>query len=221
MSLDLTHYDFLGHGKSKIRQAARKIDREGYSIQEFTAGEIDQQAIESLSAKWRSHKAVRREVRFLTRPAVFDDEPDVRKFYLVAPGGKIVSFVSFDPICRQGEVIGYSTSVKRRLNEAPTGVEEAVTKFAIERFQQEGKATLALGLLPLYQIEDREFRHNTRLKRFFQWLYRYGNGRLYSFSGHADFKHRFRGGLQKMYVASRREINVLPLLALMRLCRIF
>lgn len=221
MTIDLPSYRFDGHGKCKLRQAARKIEREGYAILELNERQVDRLAVESLSQNWRAKKRVKREVRFLTRPVVFEDEPGVRKFYLVAPGGNIVAFVYFDPICREGEVVGYSSSIKRRLDRAPTGAEEAITKFAIERFQDEGREVLSLGLLPLYDVQDGEFHHNRRLKRFFQLAYHFGDRLIYSFAGHADFKHRFRGDLHKMYFATYRKINVVSLIALMRLCRIF
>jgi len=150
----------------------------------------------------------------------YDDEPDVRKFYLLNPTGEVVSFVVFDPICERGEIIGYSPAIKRRSPSAPTGAEEAVTKFAIERFRDERLAVLRLGLLPFYQVDDSEFRESLLLKKVFQWLYRTGDRWIYSFRGHADFKHRYRGILDKVYFGTyTRWRNALNLVALMRLCR--
>jgi lysylphosphatidylglycerol synthetase-like protein (DUF2156 family) len=151
---------------------------------------------------------------------VFGDEPEVRKFYLRDPEGWIVAFVAFDPICERGEVIGYSTAIKRRAPTAPTGAEEAITKFAIEHFRAEGIKSLRFGMLPFYQVQDSAFREVWRLKKIFQWLYRYGDGWIYSFRGHADFIHRYRGSFSKLYFGTRTRWNVLNLVGLLRLCRL-
>ncbi len=74
-------------------------------------------------------------------------------------------------------------------------------------------------MLPLFQVEDSVFRENWRLKKLFQWLYRYGDRWIYSFHGHADFIHRYRGSFSKLYFASRTRWNVPKLIALLRLCR--
>jgi lysylphosphatidylglycerol synthetase-like protein (DUF2156 family) len=220
IELDLPSYNFDGPKKSKLRQAANKVAREGYTIVERTTDEIDPHSLEALSADWRATKRVKREARFLVRPMSYDDEPEVRKFCLLNPTGEIVAFVAFDPICERGEIIGYSPAIKRRSPTAPTGAEEAITKYAIERFREEGLAVLRLGLLPFYQIEDSGFRESVLLKKAFQWLYRTGDRWLYSFRGHADFKHRYRGTVSKVYFGTfTRWRNAINLLALMRLCR--
>ncbi|HEY3966928.1 MAG TPA: DUF2156 domain-containing protein [Planctomycetaceae bacterium] len=221
MDLDLPTYDFDGPKKCKLRQAARKIEREGHTIEEhsFTAG--DQTEFDSLCSSWLATKTVKREARFLVRPVAFGNEPEVRKFCLRNPAGRIVSFVAFDPICEHGEVIGYSPAVKRRSAEAPTGAEEAITKFAIEQFQAEGARTLRFGMLPFYDVQDSLFPEAWRLKKMIQWIYRYGDGWIYSFRGHADFIHRYRGNFSKLYFATYTRWNILNLLALLRLCRLW
>jgi lysylphosphatidylglycerol synthetase-like protein (DUF2156 family) len=220
MELDLPTYDFTGPKKSKLRQAAHKVQREGYTIKERT-GDDDQMELEELSASWLATKTVKREARFLVRPLAFGDEPGVRKFVLRDADGWIVAFVAFDPMCAGGQVIGYSPAIKRRAADAPTGAEEAITKFAIEQFRAEGYKSLRLGLMPLYQVQDSGFREAWVLKKGFQWAYQHGDGWIHSFRGHADFKHRYRGTLSKVYIASPTRWNHLGrLLALLRLCRI-
>jgi phosphatidylglycerol lysyltransferase len=220
MELDLATYDFEGPKKSKFRQAAHKIEREGYTIEERMVADGDRADLDALSSSWLAAKTVKREARFLVRPLAFGDEPDVRKFYLRDRDGSIVSFVTFDPICEGGEVIGYSPAIKRRAPDAPTGAEEAITKFAIEQFRAEGFATFRLGLLPLYDVQDSEFRDAWFLKKAFQFAYRYGDRWIFSFRGHADFKHRYRGNLSKVYFATYTRLNAWNLIALLRLCRL-
>jgi lysylphosphatidylglycerol synthetase-like protein (DUF2156 family) len=220
MELDLRTYDFTGPKKSKFRQAARKIEREGYTIEERGSAEGDRTELEALCASWLPSMTIKREARFLARPLAFGDEPEVRKFCLRDADGGVVSFVAFDPICENGEVVGYSPAVKRRSPNAPTGAEEAITKFAIEQFRTEGFLTLRLGLIPLYDIQDSEFRDAWLLKQIFRWTYGYSNKWVFNFRGHADFKHRYRGTLNKVYFATRIRVWHGPgLLALLRLCR--
>jgi lysylphosphatidylglycerol synthetase-like protein (DUF2156 family) len=221
MELDLRTYDFRGQKKSKLRQAAHKVEREGYAIEERSVGDSGRAEIEALSSSWLATKTVKREARFLVRPLALGDEPGVRRFYLRDPEGWIVAFVAFDPICEDGQVIGYSPAVKRRSAEAPTGAEEAITKYAIEQFQAEGLKTLRLGLLPLYEVQDSAFCEVWPLKKLFQWAYRYGDRWIYSLRGHADFKHRYRGSLSKVYFATYSRWNVTNLMALLRLCRLW
>jgi lysylphosphatidylglycerol synthetase-like protein (DUF2156 family) len=220
MALDLPSYDFAGPKKSKFRQAAHKIEREGYTIEERSVADGDRDELQALSASWLAKKRVRREARFLVRPLAFGDEPEVRKFYLRDPDGWIVAFVAFDPVCEDGAVIGYSPSIKRRSAQAPTGAEEAITKFAVERFREEGKLVLWLGLMPLHQVKRSGYRERWPLRKLFQFLYGYGDRWVYSFRGHADFKHRYRGEPHKVYYASPGRWPGFDLVALMRLCRI-
>jgi lysylphosphatidylglycerol synthetase-like protein (DUF2156 family) len=220
MELELADYEFSGPKKSKLRQAARKIEREGFTIEEHSAAD-DLAEHEALCSTWLATKAVKREARFLVRPLAFGEEPAVRKFSLRNSTGEVVAFLSFDPIYEGYETIGYSSAVKRRSKEAPTGAEEALTKFAIDQFRAEGVKVMRFGMLPFYQVQDSEFREIWRLKKFFQWLYHNGDRWIYSFRGHADFIHRFRGTFSKLYFATSARCNVLNLIALLRLCRMW
>jgi lysylphosphatidylglycerol synthetase-like protein (DUF2156 family) len=217
--LDLKTYDFTGPGKSKLRQAANKIAREGFRVVEFPEAELDQNALLKLESTWVTSRRIRRELRFLARPLVMPLEPHVRRFYLLDPGGEIVAFIFFDPIYSNGQVTGYSSAVKRRSPASPTGSEEAITKFAIDRFKAEGRSTLRFGLLPLHQVDDQEFRHRKLVKHVFQFLYRNGNSWVYNFQGQADFKHRYRGEFPKVYVSFYSGYTYHTLIGLLRLCR--
>lgn len=220
--LCLPTYDFEGPKKSKIRQAAHKIDREGYRVEERSSSHVNQSELEELSAKWIATKTIHHEARFLIRPFRMGVEPGVRKFFLFNRENEIVAFVVFDPICSNGQTIGYSPSVKRRSSDAPVGAEEAITKFAIERFREEQFQTLRLGLMPLYDVKKSEFGDAWIMRKIFQLLYRYGDHWFYSFKGDADFKHRYRGELSKTYLATPRGWgNALSLIPLMRACNLF
>jgi lysylphosphatidylglycerol synthetase-like protein (DUF2156 family) len=73
MELDLATYVFAGPQKSKFRQAAHKIEREGYTIEERTLAGEDLVELDALSSSWLAGKTVKREARFLVRPFAFGD----------------------------------------------------------------------------------------------------------------------------------------------------
>lgn len=231
--IDLAGYDFAGAQKERIRRAGNWLTKHQFVIREgaFSAAqaganslhEVDREEILKLSDAWKATRTVKRDVRFFNRPAVFEDETDVRKFFLYSPEGKCVAFAFFDPIYRNGEVVGYSPSVKRRALDAPLRAEEGIMKFAIELFQREGRERVMLGLSPMAAVEDREFKANPLVHMSWSravnawWLNRY----FYNLAGHADFKRRFGGVEEKTYYASDVLLNDIRVIGSLRLAGVF
>lgn len=220
--LDLAEYNFKGKEKEWLRYSENWILRRNHRIEEASLLANESEVV-ALSESWRATRKVKRkEVRFLNRPIVIADEPDVRHFFLYDEAGKMTAFVFFDPVYAGGKVIGYVTCFKRRLPETSQYAEPAIMKTAIEQFQREGVAHVWLGLSPLAQIEDREFRANP----LFHWSLRYLHGAgwlnkyFYNFVGHTQYKSRFRGVEEKTYYATPARFNSRRLLALASLCGI-
>lgn len=218
--IDLADYNFTGRKKERLRHATNWLTKHNFSIREGTyAEEIRVEEIEELSHTWRDTRQTTRWVHFFNRPLVLADEPDVRKFFLFSPEGKIVAFAFFDPIYCEEQIVGYSPAVKRRLPEAPLRAEEGLTKFAIEQFQQEGREFVMLGLSPLAGIEDKEFRANPLIHFSWSrglnawWVNRY----FYNLRGHADFKRRFYGKEEQTYYASDCLFNDFRVVATLKL----
>jgi phosphatidylglycerol lysyltransferase len=219
--LDLPTYDFCGKEKEWLRYAANWIGRRGYTIREATFDEIDVDEIEAISEAWRKTRTIKqKEVRFLCRPIVLTDEPDVRKFYLYSPENDPIAFVYFDPLYRDGKVFGYVTAIKRRHPDAPLYAEHAIMKHAIELLKNEGVEQIRLGLSPGAFIENNRF----RASRFTNWSFQRGfdstliNRFFYNLKGHASYKRRFRGQEEKTYYASPTRIDIPRQLALIGLC---
>lgn len=219
--LELQEYDFKGKQKEWLRYASNWTRRNGYQIVESDFDEVTPFQIEEVSEAWRKTRTVKRkEVRFLNRPIVMKKEPDVRRFFLFSPDRQLLAFVFLDPVYENGKPIGYVTSFKRRHPDAPVYAEHAIMKFVIEKLKFEGVQELRLGLSPFAWIEDADFRHS----RINQWLFRKAfespgfNRHCYNVKGHADYKRRFRGSEEKVYLASRSRISSLQLLALLGLC---
>src|ERR1700678_3117517 len=146
---------------------------------------------------------------FLTRPAILDDEVDVRKFFAFDQKGSLQAFAFFDPIYKGGDVVGYLCSAKRRLPEADTLVGYAILHRAIRTFQDEGKVILSLGLSPLCGIEDRELSSN----RLFNKL-------IYPLQGFAAHKGAFCGSAEQTYCAFQRGLALAQLVKMPRACNV-
>ena len=204
-TVDLPRYDFKGKQKEWLRYAANWTNRRGFEIRECSFDEVSDREVESVSEAWRKTRTVKsKEVRFLNRPIVLRDEPDVRKFFLFDPDGKIVAFVFLDPLFQDGEIFGYVTSIKRRLPDAPIYSEQALMKGIIERLQNDNVRELRLGLSPCASIEPSGFSESRLMRRLFQWAFdsKLINHRAYNLSGHAVYKRRFRAAEEKVYLAS-------------------
>lgn len=229
--IDLSTFDFQGKHKEHFRYASNWLTRHGYCVAEESDSAEARAATGAISKQWRQTRIIHsREVAFLNRPLQeneWDAPPigivsqSVRRFFLLNPAGKRVAFVFFDPIFSDGKVVGFATSFKRRLDDAPPVAEVGITRHAIDVLRDEGVQSLYLGLSPLAEIENLAFRHNWFLHNSFRYLFRatWFNRWIYNLKGHAEFKQRFRGVSEKVYFASPKIVNDIRLIGLLRLCR--
>lgn len=230
--IDLASYDFAGKEKERFRYSANWLKRRGYEIRELDLNSDVISEVKRLSDCWMETRNVKKETSFMNRPLEFSDQPDVRRFFLLDSEQKIQAFVFFDPICSDGEVIGYVTAFKRRHPEAPSVSELGICKFAIDTFKAEKKSIVRLGLSPFADISDQRssvqrsscqrFRSNWLLRKAFRYYFsaRWVNRHFFNLQGHAEFKNRFRGVKEKTYFASPSWINDVRLFAMMRLCKL-
>jgi phosphatidylglycerol lysyltransferase len=223
-SLELADYDFRGREREWLRYAANWVTRRGMQVLELPLAGGAAEAAREISTAWQATRVfAKREVAFLNRPLSNVDEPDVRKFFLADEQGRLVALVLFDPLYRDGQVIGYCTCIKRRRPDAPTYAEAAIMKQAIDVFRAEGRTVLTLGLSPLANIEEEPFRHNPLLRFSFRSGFRAGwvNRWFYALQGHAQYKRRFRGREELVFFASNAWFNDLRIVALLKACGIF
>ena len=222
-TIQLQHYEFIGKKKEWLRYAANWTARRGFEVRECDFDQIASSEVESVSEAWRKTRTVKtKEVRFLNRPIVLSDEPNVRKFFLFDPDGNIVAFVFLDPLFRDGKVFGYVTAIKRRLPDAPIYSEQALMKGIIEQLKQEGVRELRLGLSPCASVEASGFAESIWIRKMFQWAYNSSliNRRAYNLSGHAVYKRRFRADEEKVYLASPPGLHPRRIPALITMCGI-
>jgi phosphatidylglycerol lysyltransferase len=217
----LAGYEFDGPRKRNFRSALNRAARCHYTITERSVNSLDREELRAVSERWRQTRGVKnREMTFLTRPAVLDDEVDVRKFFTFDRKGCLQAFAFFDPIYEWGEVIGYLCSAKRRLPEADTLVGYAILHRAIRTFQDEGKAILSFGLSPLCAVEDKELSSNRLVSFAFRALYdsTLFNKVIYPLQGFARHKAAFCGSAEQTYCAFRRGRALSQLVKMPRAC---
>jgi len=153
---------------------------------------------------------------------VLEDETDVRKFFLIDPNGKPIAFVFLDPIYRDGKVIGYATSFKRRHPDTPQYGEQAIMKHIIEKLKTESVQQIKLGLSPLASMEATEFPASMTTGWLFGRTFesRIVNQYFYHLKGHADYKRRFHGDEEPCYLAMPTRFSPRRLATLLALCGI-
>lgn len=221
IALDGYHFD--GPRKRNFRRALKYAASCDYTIEERSVTSLDREELQTVSERWRQTRGVKnREMTFLTRPAVLDDEVDVRKFFTFDHKGNLQAFAFFDPIYERGEVVGYLCSAKRRLPEADDLVGYAILHRAIRTFQEEGKAILSFGLSPLSGIEDMELSGNRLLSFGFRTVYRSRlfNKLVYPLQGFAAHKGAFCGSTQQTYCAFKRGLTLSQLVKMPRACNV-
>jgi lysylphosphatidylglycerol synthetase-like protein (DUF2156 family) len=214
--LDLPNYK-----RKSLRHDFNRSVKDGYVIKECTSAEVGIEAIQEVSERWRQTRTFKdKEVAFLNRPVVLDDEPDVRKFFTFDREGKLVAFSFYDPIYEDGRVVGYSTSFKRRIPECDSKICNAILHFAIETFRAEGRKSLYLGLSPMADIEDKEFRPNRFLSLAFRGSFnsKAYNRYVYPLQGHASHKRDYKGTAEQTYCAFKSGFALAHLMKMTHAC---
>jgi lysylphosphatidylglycerol synthetase-like protein (DUF2156 family) len=205
--IDLSTHTFSGRKFRTFRLAANRAEAKGYVTRECVAAEVDEADVDGVSARWRRTRTIKsREVRFLNRPIVFTDEPDVRKFYMFDRDGQLIALAFFDPVYEAGRVVGYLTAFRRHLPDTDPLINYAITSRAIETFRAEGRKWLFLGLSPLADIEDKEFNHNRIVRRGFRFVYKSSlfNRYVFPLQGIAAHKREYGAKSQQTYFAFNR-----------------
>jgi lysylphosphatidylglycerol synthetase-like protein (DUF2156 family) len=214
--LDLPNYK-----RKSLRHDFNRSIKDGYVTKESTVAEVGLEAVREVSERWRETRTFKdREVAFLNRPVVLEDEPDVRQFFTFDRDGKLVAFSFYDPIYEDGQVVGYSTSFKRRIPECDSKICNAILHFAIETFRAEGRKSLYLGLSPMADIEDKEFRANTLLSRAFSGAFasKLYNRYVYPLQGHASHKRDYKGTAAQTYCAFKTGFALAHLFKMTHAC---
>ncbi|TPW27394.1 DUF2156 domain-containing protein [Pararhizobium mangrovi] len=221
--IDMSGYSFAGTKRRSFRTAVNRAERAGQRVVEARLDDIDPVRVEAISRAWRETRTTaRHELGFLVRPVVLEDEPGVRKFFVLDDHDQPIAFAFFDPIYRDGRVLGYLSATRRWLPEADPLSAYLMVRRAIERFSEEGALEFHLGIMPFHKIEDREFTHDWLTRRAFRFVYTNGltNRWIYPSRSLARHKESYGGKRRPTYCAMNRHPSLPRLLKLLRACRI-
>ena len=216
-SLPLKDYTLKGNKKNNLRYAIRQ-GRKRAGVHELTADglmsdyNISQGDLEEIFADWMTTRTARHQLKFLIRPVVFEDEPDVRKFYAIDEHNDVLGFVFFSPLYRDGKVIGYYNDIGAALKSAPTGLATYITLEALQKLQAEGVETVSLGVSPLSYLKKVEGMppHSWQVWGTLKVFYETANY-LYSFKGSHEHKRRYRGEEYPVFIATKWKLRLLEL----------
>jgi len=202
--LPVQTYNTKGNWKELdlIKRGRNEAKREGITIREEDIATVDREELLAVSSKWIGTKKVNdREIWIYARRPVFAHEEDVRKFVAYDRDGRVAGFVFYDPIYRNGTVIGYTANISRCDEQRFGRLATAMHMEAMEKFRGEGMEVLNLCLSPFANLENGKFNDDFATKLFFKLSARYGN-EIYNFQGLAFHKSKYRGAERFLYFAS-------------------
>lgn len=218
--LDVQQFGMKGSKKEFLRNQRNRACKDGLKAVEMTQAQVPPDALKAISQEWMSNKAAHRcELTLLARPAVFEDEPDVRKFYAMKDGS-VIGYVFFDPMYKAGKTIGYIANILRSLPK-PYSVSDFLILEALNVFKAEGIQYLSLGASPFADVEDDgAFNYSKIRKNVLGFLFQHCN-HLYSFKSLAFHKKMYRPGMDgtqevKIYCAAKRRFAPLSLYGVLR-----
>jgi phosphatidylglycerol lysyltransferase len=185
-----------------IKRARNEAKREGIVIREEAIEKVNKEQLESVSRRWIEHKKVNdREIWIYARRPVYSDETDVRKFVAYDRESRVVGFVFYDPMYRDGRIYGYSANISRCDEQRFGRLSTAINMVATETFRREGCEVLNLLLAPFVKTEAGCFNDDTFTSLFFRVSARFGN-EIYNFKGLSFYKAKYRAVEKPLYFAS-------------------
>ena len=217
--IDLPAFNLEGGQMQNLRMGVNRLEKLGYSVCERDASEVDLDSVVQVSSRWRRTRTQkRREMTVINRPVRFDDEEDVRRFYLYDPAGRVTGFLFCDPIYRENRIVGFSTANRRIDPDCDPKVGIGLVCAAIETFKSEGVEKLRLGLSPLAGIQDKDLPSNRFIRFQFVTVYRNRliNAWFFPMQGHAEHKRSFRSVQEPCYFASTVRLNTFRFAAFLK-----
>ena len=215
--LDLEDFSLRGRRREDLRTMLNSALRNGVTVLERGDVAISSAEVDRVNREWLSTRRVRTgELSFMVRPALHFREPFVRKLYAFVKG-KLVGFAYYDPLFRNGEVIGYHAMTNRYGLDAPKGTSYLMDLLMVRYLQEEGVPQFTLGFSPFSRVSAGEhFKFNLLTKLNFRFDYRCLNF-LYNFRGQELRKRKYRSRVEPLYFASKGRL-VTPMVNLLAVC---
>ena len=206
--LPIQTYSLSGRRKQNIRTSRNQALKQGITVEEFDLGNTSD-TLEDISKEWISGRILNsREIWYFARRLVTEKEEDVRGFLARNKQGGPLGFIIFDPMYFNNSIHGYAANIARFKEGFKQGVNDTVILAALEKFKEEGRSKLNLGLSPLRNVGDETRpRENRSSKLAFRFLYSHGNF-VYNFRNLGFHKSRYAGDEKPVYFCSRDSIQI-------------
>ncbi len=193
--VDLATFTLEGGRAAKLRQATRRLEKDGAVFRVAPVGEVPAllPQLRAVSDDWLRHKAGAEKGFSLG----FFDEAYLQRFpvAVVECDGQVVAFSNVWLGGNHGEL---SLDLMRYSAHAPKGVMEALLVHLMVWGKAQGYQHFALGMAPLSGFEDSPLA--TLWNRLGAFLYEHGEA-VYSFQGLRAFKEKFNPRWEPRYLA--------------------
>ncbi len=205
--LSLASFSLRGRRRQSIRTARRRASDEGIVVAEVKDPAVFD-ALAGPALGWERSRR-RRRLRFLV-PPLQHFLPSLTRTFVASRDGEALGFVTFDAMCRDGQVVAYTPSVSRASTSFRPGLWYVLMSEAIATFAAEGVPSVNLGLVPLAKDALRADDARGLTAWSLRWLRVFG-APVYAFGGIELAKSRFDGVPVPSYLLHR---DVLPARAL-------
>src|SRR5947208_691593 len=133
--IDVPSFKLSASKRKSVTYMCNVAKRSAPVLREIPAAELPYERLRAISDEWIGTRvATHRELSFLTRKAVFADEPGVRKFYAFVQD-ELIGYAFFSPMYEDGRTIGYHFDIHRQIPEDP-----AARKAKAEQDEESGGA---------------------------------------------------------------------------------
>jgi len=220
--MDIQHYQLLNDTKKRnLRSVIRKGEAQA-TVEEMTLDELESRhgigidEICAMTDEWKSGKTATQQLRFLLREHTHEPEAYVRKFFSVTPDQRLMGYVYFNPMFRDGEPYGYCADAMRAAAGSSKGHVAYIIMKAMETFRAEGREILSLGLSPCYGLRPVAYFNTSKRAYFF--INRFGalGNRYFNLRGIAEHKRQYRAREVPVYFAFKRLLSAPELLRLIK-----
>ncbi|MBR0838850.1 DUF2156 domain-containing protein [Bradyrhizobium liaoningense] len=202
--LDLTTYEFSGPKKQNIRNAVRRCEANGYTIQEVEPTSEEWLEVDSVSQDWLSRKSLSRpENRLITQPLLRANMGQ-RVFAMRDSRTEIVHFITIDEMWKDGTLLGYHSNINRGVATSPKNADYAIHAHIINQLKREKVGLFSLGLCP-----DMGWMRDSKSENIYLAIAlltgaKLGSG-IYNLSGISTHKAAFRPDTKRpVFVATSR-----------------
>ena len=216
-AINIDKWSVSGKHKQVIRTAINKANENGIKVIENN----HEEGIRPLLDNWLKTRTIyNRRIRYIVRDHT-QYEQDTRTFCAYNRQGKLLGYIQFNPVYRDGEITGYVPEISGSSMEFKQGLFYVILYHAIEIFKLEGIKIVNLGLAPLILSKEKLFFESGILRRLMRIK---GRNFFYNFDGINFTKSRFlstktsdEGYIVNIYFAYKKKMPVREIFRLIKL----